>query len=479
LTKISISNNINTVGIKMVVKNFKEVNMTKPVKYFSIIFLMVIILTLPGVSAEVKSKETRTADIEQKRQAITELAKLIRARYAIADAAEKAAQMLEKNLADGLYDKTPDAQAFADAITADLQRITADKHFRFGLEPLPEPKPGSPEPAKPLDEEAERAARLAGLRCSNYGFLKVEILPGNVGYLDFRRFQPPNLSGDTLVAAMAFLANTDAIIVDLRNCRGGSAYMTPYFAAYFFPRATHLFEMEFRGDNFTEHFWTAAYLPGKKLPDVPLYILTSAYTFSGAEGFAYRFKVLKRATIIGETTGGGANAGGILDVAPFFRVYMPMGRPVDPDTGTNWEGTGVEPHIKTAAREALTTAHLEALNMLKTKTPGKDDQAHLDWAIERVTSSRNPINLTTEELHRFTGDYGACRVYLEGGQLRFQPPNRPPLLLTPISRTVFMAEAQELVRIEFIFKPNRAVEKLIYIDEDGFRSELIPGARNK
>ncbi|MDQ1351020.1 MAG: retinol-binding protein 3 [Acidobacteriota bacterium] len=447
--------------------------MTKMLKFSIILILMLIILMMPAASSDTKIKESRPVDAAQKRQAITELAKLIRARYAIAETAEKAAQLLEKNLAEGSYDKIDDAQAFAAAITTDIQGLTGDKHFRVGPEPLPETKPEPAAPAKPVDQEAERTAWLAGVRRGNYGFLNISILPGNVGYLDFRRFQPPDLAGDTLVGAMAFLANTDAIIIDLRNCRGGSAYMTGYFAGYFFSRATHLFDMEFRGDNVTDHFWTIAYLPGKRLPDVPLYILTSAYTFSGAEGFAYRFKVLKRATIVGETTGGGANAGGVLDVAPFFRVYMPMGRPVDRDTGTNWEGTGVEPDIKTTAREALVTAHLEALKKLKTKAASKDDQARLDWAIERVTAGRHPVYLSNEELRRFIGDYGTSRVFVEGDQLRFQPENRGTFLLTPLSRTIFTVDAQELARLEFIPGLGGRIEKLIYIDEGGFREEFV------
>lgn len=449
--------------------------MTKIIKCSVILIVMTSLFMLPApsaASADTKVKESRPVDAAQKRQAITELAKLIRARYAIAESAEKAAQLLEKNLAEGAYDKITDDLAFAGAITTDIQGITGDKHFRVGPEPLSEPKPGSAAPAKPVDAEAERAAWLAGIKRGNYGFLNIGILPGNVGYLDFRRFQPPDLAGDTLVGAMAFLANADAIIIDLRNCRGGSAYMTGYFAGYFFSRATHLFDMEFRGDNITEHFWTIAYLPGKRLPDVPLYILTSAFTFSGAEGFAYRFKVLKRATIIGETTGGGANAGGVLDVAPFFRVYMPMGRPIDRDTGTNWEGTGVEPDIKATAREALVTAHLEALKKLKTKAASKDDQARLDWAIERVTAGRNPVSLSGAELRRFTGNYGTGRVFVEGDQLRYQSENRGPFLLTPLSRTVFTVDAQESARLEFIPGPDGRIEKLIYIDEDGYRQEF-------
>ena len=226
---------------------------------FNIIFIIIFILMMavflfPIGAANTKTKETRQLDTAQKHLAVKELAKLIRAKYAIAETAEKAARLVEKNLAAGRYNKINDAQLFAESITSDIQGLTGDKHFRMGLEPLPDPKPASTTPTKPVDADAERAAWLAKMRRDNYGFLKVDILPGNVGYLDYRRFQPPDLAGDTLVGVMAFLANVDALIIDLRHCRGGSPYMTSYLAAYFFSKATHLYDMEFRGDNYTDHF---------------------------------------------------------------------------------------------------------------------------------------------------------------------------------------------------------------------------------
>jgi hypothetical protein len=416
--------------------------------------------------------ESQLISSEQKRQAVSELAKLLRERYCIAAEAEKAAKSVERKLAEGGYDQYRDARTFADAITVDLQSVTRDKHLRFGVAP-PELPSAPRTPSTPVNAEAERAAWRAEIRRGNYGLPRVEILPGNVGHLEVRRFQPPDLAGDTLVAAMGFLANADAIIVDLRNCRGGSAFVMPLFAGYFFSRPTHLFDMEFRADNVTEHYWTAAWLPGKRLAEMPMYILTSGYTFSGAEGFAYRLKVLKRATIVGEATGGGANAGGVRDIAPFFRVWMPMGRPVDSDTGSNWEGTGVEPDIKTAARDALAVAHVAAIKALKAKAASDQDRARLDWALERAEARHHPSSLTTPDLERLTGTYGQGRVWVEGGQLRFQRETEAPFLLVPLNRSVFASETNDPVRVEFLAGPDGRVEKLAFTDEDG-RLEVLP-----
>lgn len=403
----------------------------------------------------------------QKRQAVTELAAMLRARYAIAETAEAAAKAIEAKLADGSYDSIGSPGAFAEAVKADLVAATHDRHVNFGVVPTPAPAPGaSPDP------EAEAAAWRARARGGNWGLPRAEVMAGNVGYLEVRRFQPPDLAGDTVVAAISFLANTDAVIVDLRNCHGGNAYLQPLFAGYFFSRPTSLFDMIFRGSNFTERFWTPAWLPGKRLAEIPMYILTSAYTFSGGEAIAYRFKVLKRATIVGETTGGGANAGGVLDVAPCFRVFMPMGRPVDRDTNSNWEGTGVEPDIKTAAREALGVAHVEALKSLRARATAAAEKARFEWALERAEADRAPVAVTGEELDRLAGTYGGFKVFVEGGQLRLQAEGEVPTLLRPLTRTVFASDTVDAVRAEFRVAAGGRGEALVLTEEGGVRREV-------
>jgi C-terminal processing protease CtpA/Prc len=355
--------------------------------------------------------------------------------------------------------------------------VSKDKHFRFGFRPYDRKSPEISPQKIEEQRKKEHEYWLEGLRMTNYGFQEVAVLPGNIGYLDFRRHQPPELAGDTLLAAMGFLANCDALIIDLRNCSGGNAYMNCYFSTFFFPEATKLYDMEFRGDNFTERFWTLDYLPGKKLVNVPLYILTSAYTFSGAEAFSYRFQSLKRATVVGEVTAGGANAGGVLDVPPFFRVYMPMGRPIEPLTKTNWEGTGVIPDIKTSALEALVAAQIEALQKMRAKSSDTEDQAALDRLIAIAQLEREGLKKERNDLAGFAGSYGPYEVYLEGGQLRLRAPNRRPLLLRQLSDRIFCSEAQMHVRLEFIMKSSGTAERLLINDEEGKSGSFAPKAK--
>lgn len=428
-----------------------------------------LLALLSPLPAAAQAPDPRPVSREEKRQAVGELARLLRARYAIAGTAETAAAAIEQRLAAGRYEGFADARSFADALTRDLQEVTSDRHLRIGEAPPAEPAPATPTAA---ERDAEQEAWRAGMRRSNNGFLRAEILPGNVGYLDYRRFQPPDLTGDTLVATMAFFANADALIFDLRNCRGGSAYTTPYVAAYFFDRSTQLFTMEFRGDNFTERYWTHPWVPGKRLATIPLYITTSAFTFSGAEAMAYRFKALKRATIVGERTGGGANAGGVLDVAPFFRVYMPMGRPIEPATGTNWEGVGVEPDVVAPANEAVAVAHLEALKGLRAAAATDADRERLDWAIRRTEASRRPVSLDAAQLERLAGDWGAGRTWVEGGQLRWQRETEAVRLLSPLTATEFYGEADDAHRLAFTLGADGRAERLVVLDDRGRREEL-------
>lgn len=427
-------------------------------------------VALSSALAAAQAPPPRPVTAAERQQAVGELARLLRERYAIAATAETAAAAIEQRLAAGRYDGLADARSFADALTRDLQEVTSDRHLRVGEAPQPEPAAATPTAA---ERDAEQEAWRAGVRRSNNGFLRAEILPGNVGYLDYRRFQPPDLTGDTLAATMAFFANADALIFDLRNCRGGSAYTTPYVAAYFFDRATQLYTMEFRGDNFTERFWTHPWVPGKRLATMPLYITTSAFTFSGAEAMAYRFKALKRATIVGERTGGGANAGGVRDVAPFFRVYLPMGRPIEPLTGTNWEGVGVEPDVPATAAEAVAVAHLEALRGLRAAATTDADRERLDWAIRRAEAGRRPVTLDAAQLERLAGDWGAGRTWVEGGQLRWQRETEAVRLLSPLTATEFYCEADDAHRLAFALGADGRAERVVVLDDHGRRDELV------
>ena len=170
---------------------------------------------------------------------------------------------------------------------------------------------------------------------------------------------------------MSFLGNVDAIIFDLRSNGGGDPKMVAYLSSYLFAQRTHLNDLYERKSGKTTEYWTRLDAPGKKLADQPAFVLTSSGTFSGAEEFSYNLKNLKRATIVGETTGGGAHPTGSHRLDDHFLIGVPFARAVNPITRTNWEGTGVEPDVKVAADQALDVAIKLAVDRIRNTPAGK------------------------------------------------------------------------------------------------------------
>jgi retinol-binding protein 3 len=196
-------------------------------------------------------------------------------------------------------------------------------------------------------------------------FEKVERFPSNIGYLKFNGFQDPEICGPTVAAAMNFLAHVDALIIDLRDNGGGDPKMVAYISSHLFAEPTHLNDLYNRKEDKTTEFWTLRDVPGARLADNPVFAPTSKRTFSGAEEFAYNLKNLKRATIIGEATGGGAHPVSGHRIDDHFIIGAPFARAINPISKTNWEGTGVAPDIKVPASEALDAAKKMAPEQIK------------------------------------------------------------------------------------------------------------------
>jgi retinol-binding protein 3 len=270
--------------------------------------------------------------------------------YVFPETATKMGDAVRARQKRGEYNAVTNGATFASMLTEDLQEVSHDKHLRVNFSPARVPdNQGAPPP----DAVARNRRRMEQINC---GFVKVEQLAGNVGYVKFNMFADPDVCGPTATAAMNFVANSDALIIDLRDNGGGAPKMVAYICSYLFSQRTHLNDLWTRRTNTTEEFWTSE-VPGKRLGDNrPVYVLTSKRTFSGAEEFTYNLKNLKRATIVGETTGGGAHPVSGQRIDEHFIIGVPFARAINPISKTNWEGTGVEPDVKVPAAEALTTA---------------------------------------------------------------------------------------------------------------------------
>ncbi len=273
--------------------------------------------------------------------------------YVFPDTAKKMSAAIRDHQQRGEYDAVTDSTAFADLLTNHLRAVSHDKHLRvrYNASPLPGEGPGG-------------RGQLEQMNC---GFEKAQRLDGNIGYLKFNIFASPDFCRDIAISAMNSLAGSDAIIFDLRSNGGGDPAMVALISTYLFAERTHLNDIYNRADDHTEEFWTLRDVPGKRFVGAPVYVLTSQRTFSGAEEFTYNLKNLKRATIVGETTGGGAHpvSGHRLDHQ--FTIYVPFARAINPITKTNWEGTGVTPDISVPASDALPTAENLAREHLRKK----------------------------------------------------------------------------------------------------------------
>ena len=279
--------------------------------------------------------------------------------YVYPETAKKMADGVRAHEKRGDYNAITDGDEFAALLTDQLQEISHDKHLRVNYSPVKLPREqGGPRPE-------ERAEFRKELERSNCAFEKVEVLPGNLGYLKFNMFGDPEICGATAVAAMNFLSHVDAVIFDLRNNGGGDPKMVALVSSYLFNEPTHLNDLYNRKEDTTTQYWTLPFVPGERLAGKPAFVLTSHGTFSGAEEFTYNLKNLKRATIVGETTGGGAHPVAGHRVDDHFMVGVPFARAINPITKKNWEGTGVEPDVPAKASDALEVAKKLALSKVQ------------------------------------------------------------------------------------------------------------------
>ncbi len=366
--------------------------------------------------------------------------------YVFPDVATRMIDRVREQYRNGEYRELTSAVAFAQALDRDMGEICKDGHFGVRWSP---PGPDVYGNSDTLTD-VQRERILDQRRYANFGFQKIERLPGNVGYLDLRGFNDASMAGPTAVAAMNFLAYSDAIIIDLRQNGGGSPSMIQLISSYFFEEPTHLNTFYVRETDSLQQFWTSASVQGPRMTDVDLYILTSGYTYSAAEEFTYNMKNLERATIIGQTTGGGAHP--VADhyfVSLNFSVRVPFGRAINPITGTNWEGTGVTPHIEVPVGQELQTAHLEALKKLSEKeTEYPEKKARIDWYLAGLQAKLKPAVVDDAVLKSYVGVYGPRNILFEDGKLYYQRTDRPKYLLIPISQTLFMLEDLDYFRLE-------------------------------
>ncbi|HST37294.1 MAG TPA: S41 family peptidase [Allosphingosinicella sp.] len=284
--------------------------------------------------------------------AIGNLAAALRREHFSVEEGARIARALERNGRSRRYVAITSGRQFAAALTEDLRAISGDPHFMVDYFVRPRPFPA---PAGGADEAAQQDFSLV-----NYGVRSAERLDGNIGYLRIDRFAPAREAGPAIEAAVAMLAATEALVIDLRYNGGGHGDTTALLAGLLLPEPARMSDVIARDG--TMQVWTPVGLSGRYTR--PVYVLTSARTFSAAEGFAYNLRALGRVKIVGERTRGGANPVTRTLLSARFWAMLPVAQTRNPITGGNWQGTGVVPDIESPADQALAVAQRDAARQI-------------------------------------------------------------------------------------------------------------------
>lgn len=404
----------------------------------------------------------------EKAAIVASLNSALEANYAFPDMTRKIGPVLRDHLAKGDYDAITTKDDLAHRLTDDLLKISGDLHFFVGVDP----KWVADYRAKDVPARKAEIGRadLAKLEESNFGFDQVSRLSGNIGYIRFSYFADPVLAYDTAAAAMRFVQNSDAVIIDLRYNNGGYLEMAQFLASYFFPgdKDQLLFDYNYNynedGKRVERGQWVLPGLPGKRMVDTPLYILTGSTSFSSAEWFSYAMKKLGRATLIGAQTAGGAHPVARKPVDDDLFVQVPIGQIRDPVDHGDFEGTGVQPDIESPSIDALPLAHRLAFeNLAKADTVKRQDYA---WLLPALTASVHQPDVDPALLRRAVGKYEGREIILENGTLFYIWRTRLRVALQPLGANLFAVEGVSDFRYRLRLEHGRATA-LKRVNKDG------------
>jgi hypothetical protein len=390
------------------------------------------------------------------RPPVERIAKLIEDTYFDPAAAARVAAALRSDLEAGKLDSLRDPRELAAVLTDRLRR--EDAHFSVTWTP-PSEAASAPSPAPAVDGGAD--AR------ENHGVRRVEVLPGNVGLVELTllgHFQPDQpLAGsarEVADAALALVARTDALIVDLRDCRGGSPSMVGYLVGHFVAADADVYNT-FRSRGPDRYERPTVPIPEPRRLDLPLFVVVSGRTGSGAESLAYTLQVAKRATVVGERTAGGANPGDVYPVGDGLSIFISNGSPVNPITHRNWEGDGVQPDRVVASAQAETAAYELALEAVVAKTSAGLAADEARWSLDALRAARDGKPLDENERARYTGEFGPRAIRDVGGELIYTFDRRPPRRLLRLSEDTFTLDGAPYTRLELERDSSGAVTALV------------------
>jgi retinol-binding protein 3 len=343
-------------------------------------------------------------DAAARREVAAKFAEALTRDYAYADKGAAMAAAIRAKLEAGGYDQVAYPGAFPTELQADARAVVDDHHLRVWYTGQPEPTAGRGPPSPQIPARLRKANGLIPM---------VEILAGNVGYMRVNGMPPPDVSKDAIAAAFAFVRNTEALIIDLRDNRGGEPATVALYDSYLSEGAPYVTRyIHWRKNDYVQEFKTTDFGEFAYGAKRPVFLLTSHRTFSAGEGFAYDVQAFKHGVVVGETTAGGADPGGVEALGHGFMTFMPMGYAVNPVTNTNWEGVGVKPDVDVPTDQALIKAELLAVERLRDGATDPTERAALSAdalyyqdALLHPPNQHPQIALSPEALAAYTGTY--------------------------------------------------------------------------
>ena len=399
-------------------------------------------------------------DAARRRAVVDTLAARLRRHYVDADTGALIADRVKARLTAGAYDAITSPARFAEALTVDLRSVNDDRHLNVTYNPeQPGSRPG-PDGIRmgtlPPTLPTQFGPVPDPVRRTNYGLARLDVLPGNVGYLDIRGFSGAANVVPAVKAALEYLQGTDAIIFDLRRNGGGSPFSVNVIISHFTTSDTIAsLTVRNRSANQTFTRYTYANVPGPRRPTVPLYVLTSGATASAGEDFTFVLKNMKRATIVGGTTAGAGHNNANVDIGEGFNASISFTRVVDPKTGAEWERVGVTPDVPVDQAVALDVAHALALKTIAASETDARRRRVLDLTREGIEAQAKPRGVAAAKLAAYAGEYeGGRTLSVDGSRLMFSGrAGAPPDPLVALSDSTFAFGA---VRLAFEREGGRA-----------------------
>ena len=431
-----------------------------------------LLIPIPGLTQSTTGLPVMTPPITKR--LIDSVDHILQRFYILPDKAALMGKQLQHQFKQGRYSRLTNPHQLADQLGQDLQAVQADGHLFIRYDPE---LAKALQEVNPIRRRTDDSLALLNAADQNFGLNRVEILDGNIGYLPVYSFTSfVERARPAFTAALRFLSQTRAIILDMRFNGGGSPEMVSQLGSYFFSVRTPFTTIENRIRDSTFVYWADPSKADHLHLTMPVYILTSRSTFSAAEDFSYSMQQAKRAIVVGDTTGGGAHPAGPFQLGQGFLINLPFAQSINPYSKTNWEGIGVRPDIAVKSDLALEKAQELILQQAMAEASTDGQHRKLQWAIHELKARQKQFIVPVEALGRYTGDFNGLLVYEEAGKLWCKNTGRGDQItqLQPIMADWFTLNEQ--VHFQFISEPAGGISGLKMHWRDG---RAIPVGKTK